>query len=178
MVMLCLFCVLITLVVLVTGFQLQKPQNLVLNQVKTSENSWRYQHIITNRNQRFFQLHSTTNPSSNTGQLPWVYDKTPKSAKEKARFGSQVPFDEEVYETMKHTIELLTKRLSMNKDPSKVDMSKLSIDEQSMLSMKSLTVEESLWFANAIEIIIADAYKYGPPVRPTKESTGSEESTS
>ena len=168
---------LITLVVLVTGFQQQRPQKLVLNHVKTSENSRRYHYITTNRNQRFFQLHSSTNPSSTTGQLPWVYDKTPKSAKEKARFGSQVPFDEDVYETMKHAIELLTKRLSMNKDPSKVDMSKLSIDEQAMLSMKSLTVEESQWFADAIEIIIADAYKYGPPVRPTKES-GSDESNS
>ena len=104
-------------------------------------------------------------------------DKGPKSAKEKARFGSQVPFDEGVYETMKGAIELLTKRLSMNKDTSKIDVSKLSIDERAALSMKSLTVEESLWLADAVEYIIADAYKYGPPARPTKES-GNDESNS
>ena len=175
MVMLCLFyCFL--MVLLVTSLQ-QRPQKLVLNQVKTRENSRTSHDTTKTRNQRFFVLHSTANPSSNTEKLPWVYDKTPKSAREKARFGSQVPFKEDVYETMKGAIELLTKRLSMNKDLSKMDVSKLSIDEQALLSMKSLTVEESLWFADAIQIIIADAYKYGPPARPTKES-GSEESTS
>ena len=129
-------------VFLVAGLQ----QKLVQNLVKTSEISRIYRLTTKNRSQRFFVLHSTTE------KLPWVYDKTPKSAKEKARFGSQVPFKEDVYETMKGAIEILTKRLTMNKDTSKMDMSKLSIDERALLTMKSLTVEESLWFADAIEV--------------------------
>ena len=141
MMVLCLLCWSLT-VFLVAGLQ----QKLVQNLVKTSEISRIYRLTTKNRSQRFFVLHSTTE------KLPWVYDKTPKSAKEKARFGSQVPFKEDVYETMKGAIEILTKRLTMNKDTSKMDMSKLSIDERALLTMKSLTVEESLWFADAIEV--------------------------
>ena len=129
-------------VFLVAGLQ----QKLVQNLVKTREISRIHRLTTKNRSQRFFVLHSTTE------KLPWVYDKTPKSAKEKARFGSQVPFKEDVYETMKGAIEILTKRLNMNKVTSKMDMSKLSIDERALLAMKSLTVEESLWFADAIEV--------------------------
>ena len=147
MMVLCLLCWSLT-VFLVAGLQ----QKLVQNLVKTREISRIHRLTTKNRSQRFFVLHFTVNPPSTTEKLPWVYDKTPKSAKEKARFGSQVPFKEDVYETMKGAIEILTKRLNMNKVTSKMDMSKLSIDERALLAMKSLTVEESLWFADAIEV--------------------------
>ena len=118
---------------------------------------------------------SSSDDASTTQQSPWVSDKAPKSAKEKASFKNQVPFREEVYETVKGAIELLTKRLNMNKD---LAMSKLSLDEQAALSMKTLTVDEAQWLAAAVEVILDDAYKYGPPARPIKINAAQEDSTS
>jgi len=105
--------------------------------------------------------------ASSSAQAPWVYDTSPKSAKEKASFRNQVPFSEDIYETLKGTIELLTKRLAMKKD---VDVSKLSIDERAAMAMKSLSVDEAQWLKSAIEVIIDDAYRYGPPPRPVKSA--------
>ena len=114
-------------------------------------------------------MSSSESPTA-TQQSPWVPDKVPKSAKEKASFKNQVPFREDVYDTIKGAIELLTKRLNMKKDMTAIDISKLSLDEKAALSMKTLAADEAQWLAAAVEVIIADAYMYGPPVRPVKSS--------
>jgi hypothetical protein len=92
-------------------------------------------------------------------QEPWVYDTSPKSAKQKAAFKNNVPFDDDVYETMKSSIDLLSRR--MKKREAGKDM---SIDEASEAT-SGLTIEEAKWLSNAVEILIEDAYKYGPPLR-------------
>lgn len=92
-------------------------------------------------------------------QEPWVYDTSPKSAKQKAAFKNNVPFSDDVYETMKSSIDLLTRR--MKKREAGKDM---SIDEANEAT-SGLTIEEAKWLSNAVEILIEDAYKYGPPLR-------------
>jgi hypothetical protein len=109
-----------------------------------------------------------------TQQSPWVSDNAPKSAKEKASFKNQVPFREDVYDTIKGAIELLTKRLNMKKDLTSIDMSKLSVDEKAALSMKTLAADEAHWLAAAVEVIINDAYMFGPPARPVKSNAAPE----
>jgi hypothetical protein len=73
-------------------------------------------------------------------------------------FKNKVPFTEDVYETMKKAIELLSKRARTDPPP------------------EILTVEEAKWFKSAIEVIIADAKKYGPPPRPARKPADSENS--
>jgi hypothetical protein len=92
-------------------------------------------------------------------QEPWVYDTSPKSAKEKVAFKNNVPFGPEVYETIKSTIELLSRR--MKKRPISLEM---SVDEAREAS-GGLSLEESKWLSDAVETLIEDAYRYGPPLR-------------
>jgi hypothetical protein len=98
----------------------------------------------------------------NESATPWVYDNSPKSAKEKAAFKSQVPFSDDMYEAIKGTIELLNKRLKISTDSHK-DPSQLTIDEAAELATKTLTVDEATWLSEAIEVILDDALRYGPP---------------
>lgn len=92
-------------------------------------------------------------------QEPWVYDTSPKSAKQKAAFKNNVPFDDDVYETMKSSIDLLTRRMKKREAGKN-----MSIDEAKEAT-SGLTIEEAKWLSNAVEILIEDAYKYGPPLR-------------
>ena len=93
-------------------------------------------------------------------QEPWVYDTSPKSAREKAAFKNNVPFAPEVYETMKSSIDLLSKRMKR-----KTIGAEMSIDE-ALEAAGSISLEEAKWLGEAVEILIEDAYKYGPPLRP------------
>lgn len=92
-------------------------------------------------------------------QQPWVYDTSPKSAREKATFKNNVPFGPEVYETMKSSIDLLSKRMKR-----KTVGAEMSIDEANEAA-GSLSLEEAEWLGEAVEILIEDAYMYGPPLR-------------
>ena len=71
----------------------------------------------------------------------------PKNARDKASFKNKVPFSEEIYETLKTSVELLSERIKSN---------------------KPLTVQQAEWLANAVEVIIQDANMYGPPERPKR----------
>ena len=102
-----------------------------------------------------------------SASMPWVYDTAPKSAREKAAFKNQVPFSDDLYEMIKNSIEILNKRLLISTNRHK-DPSTLSIDEAAELRIKSLTTEEALWLTQAVEVIIADAQKFGPPEKPPK----------
>mmetsp|Transcript_13544 Transcript_13544/g.13137 ORF Transcript_13544/g.13137 Transcript_13544/m.13137 type:complete len:156 (-) Transcript_13544:490-957(-) len=95
-------------------------------------------------------------------QEPWVYDTAPKSAREKAAFKSQIPFSEETYDTLKGSIELLSRRMKAKA----AEGSDMSIDEKLEAEKLTLTLEEAKWLSNAVETLIEDAYKYGPPARP------------
>ena len=92
-------------------------------------------------------------------QEPWVYDTSPKSAREKAAFKNNVPFGPEVYETMKSSIDLLSKRMKR-----KTVGAAMSIDE-ALEAAGSISLAEAKWLGEAVEILIEDAYKYGPPLR-------------
>lgn len=81
--------------------------------------------------------------------VPWPIKNVPKTSKGKPEFKHQVPFSEEMYETIKKTIEMLSEQ---SKEP------------------RPLTVDEAAWFRNAIDIIIEDAYKFSPPPRPIKSN--------
>lgn len=108
------------------------------------------------------------------GQEPWVYDTSPKSAREKAAFRSQVPFSQDIYETLKSSIELLSRRMKIKVEPGK-DM---SIDEAREAAAGSLTLEEAKWLCDSVEMLIEDAYKYGPPIRPARLPAPSEDGVS
>ncbi len=69
----------------------------------------------------------------------------PKTARERASFKNKVPFDEDIYETIKKTIELFTYRLE---------------------SGKPLQSSDIQWLRNNIPVIMDDAHKYLPPERP------------
>lgn len=112
--------------------------------------------------------------SMSEGQEPWVYDTSPKSAREKAAFRSQVPFSQDIYETLKASIELLSRRMKMKVEPGK-DM---SIDEAREAAVSSLTLDEAKWLCESVEMLIEDAYKYGPPLRPARLPIPSEEGSS
>ena len=125
----------------------------------------------------YVPLHSQVNRYLRMSeQQPWVYDTSPKNAKQKAAFKNNVPFDDDVYETMKSSIELLTRR--MKKREAENDM---SIDEANEAT-SGLTIEEAKWLSDAVEVLIEDAYKYGPPLRipniaPPPDASNTEEET-
>ena len=86
----------------------------------------------------------------------WESRSETLSIKAKNQFKNQVPFSNEMYETIKTAVELLSGR----SDASNPAM---------------LTSEEANWFADAVEAIIEDANMYGPPKPPTKGALSSEE---
>ena len=82
---------------------------------------------------------------------PWVDTRPePKTARERVSFKNKVPFSDDMYETLKRTIELLSKRARTDPDPEK------------------LTVDEAVWLKGAVEVILEDAKRYGPPPRPER----------
>ena len=78
----------------------------------------------------------------------------PKTARERASFSNKIPFSEDMYKVIKKAIEILSKR-STDKTP--------------------ITKAEAQWFTDAIDIIIDDAKKYGPPPKPVKRSADNTE---
>lgn len=72
-----------------------------------------------------------------------------KTAREKASFSNKIPFNEDMYKVLKKAIELLSKR-STDKTP--------------------VTKNEAEWFADAINVIIDDAKKFGPPPKPPRRT--------
>lgn len=74
-----------------------------------------------------------------------------KTAREKASFSNKIPFNEDMYKVLKKAIELLSKR-STDKTP--------------------VTKNEAEWFADAINVIIDDAKKFGPPPKPPRRTEG------
>lgn len=95
-------------------------------------------------------------PKSNTeaGAInAWVNERPePKTARERVSFKNKIPFSDDMYETLKKTIEMLSKRARTDPPP------------------EPLTVEEAKWFAKSIETILADAKMYGPPARPERSA--------
>lgn len=97
-------------------------------------------------------------PQSRQGEkLPWVLNPEPKTARERAQFKNKVPFSEEIYETIKRSIELLSERKN---------------------SGQNLSVDDAKWLKDAVEVIIADAHKYGPPSRPPRPDNNKPEGRS
>lgn len=87
--------------------------------------------------------------TSRQQQQPWVPQTDEvKTAREKARFQSKIYFDDETYEVLKTAIEMLNRRINEG---------------------IKLTPEESDWFNQAADVILADAYKFGPPPRPERK---------
>lgn len=98
---------------------------------------------------------SSSASSANTGaKQAWVATSEPKTAREKASFKNKIPFNEEMYEVLKSSIELLSDRMS-TKQP--------------------LTPEQAAWLTDAIEIILADAKMFGPPARPVRTAEDNSE---
>ena len=159
----------LTLIAVATGFQSTARVRVRFSRCIPCTSNSRPRTATSTKTHRGAAASNDATPSS-SGQSPWVYDTSPKSAKEKASFRNQVPFKDDVYGTLKGSIELLTKRLAMNKDLSGVEISKLSIDERAAMALKSLTVDEAQWLVDAVEVIIDDAYRYGPPPRPVKSA--------
>jgi len=90
---------------------------------------------------------SGSSSSSVDTKQAWVPTNEPKTAREKASFKNKIPFNEEMYEVLKSSIELLSDRMS-TKQP--------------------LTVDQVTWLSDAVEIIISDAKMFGPPARPVR----------
>ena len=88
---------------------------------------------------------------------PWLNTRPePKTARDRVAFKNKVPFTDDMYETLKKCIELLSKRTRSNPAP------------------EMLTVDEAAWFKTAVESVIADAKLYGPPLRPPPSTKKSE----
>lgn len=77
----------------------------------------------------------------------WVRPDESLTASAKTRFKNKVPFDGDMYETIKATIELLSGRAEG----------------------KILTTEQAEWLKSAVEIIIEDAHAFGPPAKPERK---------
>lgn len=69
----------------------------------------------------------------------------PRTARDRALFKNKVPFSEDMYQTIKRMIELLSERVD---------------------SQNALTVDDAKWFKSIIDDVIEDANMYGPPARP------------
>ena len=91
---------------------------------------------------------NSSSSSSSSEKKAWQMVEA-KTAREKASFSNKIPFSEDMYKVLKTSIELLSRRST-----DKVPVSK----------------EEAQWFADAIDVIIDDAKKYGPPPRPPKRT--------
>lgn len=83
----------------------------------------------------------------------WIPTNDQKSAREMAKFKSKIPFDDNMYEVLKTAITLLSKRTTTT-DP--------------------LSAEEATWLVDAVDLIIEDAKKFGPPPRPVKSDDKSQ----
>lgn len=91
---------------------------------------------------------STSNTNVDTKQA-WVSTNEPKTAREKASFKNKIPFNEEMYDVLKSSIEILSDRMS---------------------SKQPLTPDQAAWLSEAVEVILSDAKMYGPPARPIRSA--------
>jgi hypothetical protein len=98
-------------------------------------------------------VRSPVHMSDKEEQVPWTVGEGKKTARERAQFKNKVPFGEETYEVIRAAILLLSKRSAGEK----------------------LTVEETEWFRDAVEAIVEDANKFGPPPKPVKVDPETEE---
>lgn len=73
--------------------------------------------------------------------------------RDQAKFENKVPFSAETYDVIKRAIELINRRLNEG---------------------EVLSTEETGWFTEAIDHIMEDANKYGPPLRPKRDSPKSQ----
>lgn len=95
-----------------------------------------------------------TASSASDGKQAWVSDRPePKTARERVSFKNKVPFSDDMYATLKRAIELLSERVRT--DPPGQPLSK----------------EDAAWLSTAVEAIIADAKKFGPPSRPERSAS-------
>jgi hypothetical protein len=85
----------------------------------------------------------------------WESNTDGLSAKAKQEFKNKVPFSDDVYETIKAAVNLLSARSSKERT--------------------LLTRDEADWFAEAVEVIIEDANRYGPPKPPPRVEISEEE---
>ena len=76
-------------------------------------------------------------------------DTESMSTREKAKFKNQVPFSEDMYETIKACITILS-------------------DRSNIENPKYPSADEAHWFKEAVEVILEDARMYGPPKRPER----------
>ena len=88
-------------------------------------------------------------PPAKISKQAWTPAPEPKTVRERASFKSKVPFNEEMYEILRTTIEILSDRIK---------------------SKAPITSEQAVWLQDAVELIIADAQQYGPPPRPVQTS--------
>ena len=95
---------------------------------------------------------NNSNEAERMNKVPYKMVE-PKTARERASYKNKVPFDEEIYETIKKTIELFTHRLE---------------------SGKPLQASDIQWLRNNVPVIIDDAHKYSPPVRPPTSEKSNE----
>jgi hypothetical protein len=90
---------------------------------------------------------SATSSDEPTASKPAWQSTAPaaKTARDMTDFKNKVPFSAEIYETIKGSIEVLNTRIQ---------------------GQEPLTREEAEWLILAVDEIVADAHKYGPPPRP------------
>lgn len=93
------------------------------------------------------KMSNNNNSNNNSGQkTPFVMTE-PKSSRDRAAFRNKIPFSEDMYNTMRKFIDILSKRIESN---------------------SPISMEESSYLLEAVDIIIDDAKKYGPPVKPVR----------
>lgn len=74
--------------------------------------------------------------------------KEPKSARDRAQFKNKIPFSEDMYNVLRRAIELLSRRVEVGAGP--------------------LPLDDALWLHKAVDDIIEDAKKFGPPQKPPR----------
>ena len=146
---------------LVSSFSYISPSNISLRKLHIGAFPNSYQNLLQEAQSRKSQPNniqsSTTTyasppamltpPPANTSKQAWTPAPEPKTVRERASFKSKVPFNEEMYEILRTTIEILSDRIK---------------------SKAAITSEQAAWLQDAVELIIADAQQYGPPPRPVR----------
>ena len=132
-----------------TNFIQQAPNSPSTPSAAVIETSQSYQNAPASSSPPSSSSTTTSTASNVDTRQAWVSTSEPKTAREKASFKNKIPFNEEMYEVLKSSIELLSDRMS-TKQP--------------------LTPEQAAWLSNAVEIIISDANMFGPPARPVRSA--------